>query len=105
MNLLSPLLLIIWVFSTTLFSAIIDARSDPASPISSISEPVFVAERNPTSQFPVKMEAEPPGTSTMQRIFCLSTLFHIMDFFGLFTVCLYMGLHWFKIKTQNCKLD
>ncbi|GMY06080.1 probable receptor-like protein kinase At1g80640 isoform X1 [Fagus crenata] len=61
MNLLSPLLLIIWVFSTTLFSAIIDARSDPASPISSISEPVFVAERNPTSQFPVKMEAEPPG--------------------------------------------
>lgn len=77
MNLLScfSLQLIMWVLSNTLFSAIIDARSEPPIPVPSISEQFFVAERIPISQFPVKMEAEPPGTSTMQRIFCLCSLF------------------------------
>ncbi|KAL4626619.1 hypothetical protein ACB092_05G110200 [Castanea dentata] len=63
MNLLScfSLLLIMWVLSNTLFSAIIDARSEPPIPVPSISEQFFVVERIPSSQFPVKMEAEPPG--------------------------------------------
>ncbi|XP_023910657.2 probable receptor-like protein kinase At1g80640 [Quercus suber] len=63
MNLLScfSLLLIMWVLSNTLFSAIIDARSEPPRPVPSISKQFFVAERIPSSQFPVKMEAEPPG--------------------------------------------
>ncbi|KAL0010827.1 hypothetical protein SO802_005935 [Lithocarpus litseifolius] len=63
MNLLScfSLLLIMWVLSNTLFSAIIDARSEPPIPVPSISGQFFVAERIPSSQFPVKMQAEPPG--------------------------------------------
>lgn len=85
MNLLScfSLLLIMWVLSNTLFSAIIDARSEPPIPVPSISEQFFVAERIPSSQFLVKMEAEPPGpgTSTMQRIFSLCSLFHTTMYF------------------------
>ncbi|XP_030968004.1 probable receptor-like protein kinase At1g80640 isoform X3 [Quercus lobata] len=63
MNLLScfSLLLIMWILSNTLFSAIIDARSEPPIPVPSISEQFYVAERIPSSQFLVKMEAEPPG--------------------------------------------
>lgn len=72
MNLLGRLLLM-WVLNTTFLSAIIDARSEPA--VSSVSEPVFVKERQPTSQFSLKMQAESPGISTMQMIFCFCSLF------------------------------
>ncbi|XP_059458723.1 probable receptor-like protein kinase At1g80640 [Corylus avellana] len=58
MNLLGRLLLM-WVLNTTFLSAIIDARSEPA--VSSVPEPVFVKERQPTSQFSLKMQAESPG--------------------------------------------
>ncbi|KAK4590157.1 hypothetical protein RGQ29_020628 [Quercus rubra] len=70
MNLLScfSLLLIMWVLSNTLFSAIIDARSEPLIPVPSISEQFFVAERIPSSQFPIKMEAEPPGESEIRVV-------------------------------------
>lgn len=67
MNLLGRLLPM-WVLNTCLLSAIIDARSGPD--VSSISEHVFVTERPPISQFSLKMQAESPGISTMQRIFC-----------------------------------
>ncbi|KAE7997256.1 hypothetical protein FH972_001904 [Carpinus fangiana] len=58
MNLLGRLLLM-WVLNTAFLSAIIDARSEPA--VSSVSEPFFVKERQPTSQFSLKMQAESPG--------------------------------------------
>lgn len=48
-----------WVLSTAPFSAVVNAGSQPA--VSSISEPVFVAEREPISQFSLEMEAESPG--------------------------------------------
>lgn len=67
MNLLARFLPM-WVLNTALLSAIIDARSEPA--VSSISVPVFVTQRQPISQFSLKMQAESPGISTMQRIFC-----------------------------------
>jgi len=92
MNLLGRLLPM-WVLNTCLLSAIIDARSEPD--VSSNSEPVFVTERQPISQFSLKMQAESPGISTMQRIFCF--LWTSM-FCSLFAS---MGLHWLKI--QNSK--
>ncbi|KAF5466829.1 hypothetical protein F2P56_016719 [Juglans regia] len=58
MNLLG-LLLPMWVSSAILSTIIVDARSEPA--ISAISEPASVAQREPTSQFSLKMEAESPG--------------------------------------------
>ncbi|KAG6669556.1 hypothetical protein I3843_01G244400 [Carya illinoinensis] len=58
MNLLG-LLLPMWVSSAILSTIIIDARSEPAK--SAISEPASVAQREPTSQFSLKMEAESPG--------------------------------------------
>ncbi|KAB1218773.1 hypothetical protein CJ030_MR3G026653 [Morella rubra] len=57
MNLLG-LLLPMWVLSTAPFSAVVNAGSQPA--VSSFSEPVFVAEREPISQFSLEMEAESP---------------------------------------------
>lgn len=63
MNLLARFLLM-WVLNTALLSAIIDARSEPA--VSSISVPVFVTQRQPISQFSLKMQAESPGVAEVR---------------------------------------
>lgn len=71
-----------WVLSTAPFSAVVNAGSQPA--VSSISEPVFVAEREPISQFSLEMEAESPGTSTVLRVrivMILVCLFHVFTVF------------------------
>uniref|UniRef100_A0A5B7AKG1 Protein kinase domain-containing protein n=1 Tax=Davidia involucrata TaxID=16924 RepID=A0A5B7AKG1_DAVIN len=65
MNLL-VLFIPIWVFSSALFSASIEATADP--PVSSISDPVLPTENEPISQIFSEMEAHSPGVPEVRIV-------------------------------------